>query len=178
MNESKNIQLFNFSGFYNSIHSDFLQDEDFEELNDKINYKEFELEYSKQYVEFLNSEYWNELKKIWIDKIKFEHLYQPQYYNYWTDEIFINISFDKELLIKYINKNKKEITKYIEKYNNSYDWFNCYITNNIDSYIENCNDSNIISQVLQFFINSNNSEFELNAYYDINWIELIYAYIE
>jgi len=164
----KNIQLFNFSGFYNSIHSIELDEED-EELDDKINYKAFEKAYSKEYIEYLNFIFKEKLEKIWISNIKFHHLYSPEYYNYWNDEIYIDIDFNKKKLIKYLNKNKEKISKYIEKFN---------ITTDIKKYISECDKENIISQILKYYIDKEDEEFEINSYYYIEWYSLIYQFIE
>jgi len=115
-----------FQGFYESIHSDEVDEaykqlitddngEPFESLEDELyqhmNTKPYE-PYAKQYTVEL-SEYIEDETGVDL-ALTFHDLYSPQFYNYETDTITANIT--KESLIKlYEGTDKKLLAKYIER---------------------------------------------------------------
>lgn len=110
----------NFGGFYNSIHSDIidnnieLMEYDFENVNYKST---FEI-YSKDYIKALN----NKLDT----NISFKALVSPRFYNYSTDVINIDISFlDILKLFKYVRDEelKKEVINIIKESSTSKDGY-------------------------------------------------------
>ena len=90
----KNVAL-NFGGFYYSIHSDLMDSEletiletedlTYDNILEYISWKDIHLEYSKRLVTAFNNKF--DLS------LKFEELIQPREYNFTTDIIIVDISF-------------------------------------------------------------------------------------
>ena len=94
----------NFGGFYNSIHSDIIENyiEDREYNWENVNYKDTYKNYSKSYINVLNN--------ILDTNIIFKALNSPRYYNYSTDSIIIELSKKDILkLFKYIKKEELKL---------------------------------------------------------------------
>jgi len=167
----------NFGGFYYSIHSANIDImiEQYEEPNETDgtviefdNYNELCIEYSKEYVEFLN-----ELLNTDIDFISLE---SPKFYNYSTDKIKAEISKEDVLKVfKYIKENDlkiditeriKEVTTSVSGYIPFYSYEDIFKHENID----------ILIQCI-FDVICNNTGEEFLNYYDRNYMyELIYQY--
>ena len=111
----KNVAL-NFGGFYDSIHSDLIdteiknileiEDIEYAQICDYIDFKAIHLEYSKRLVLDFNDNF--DLN------LKFEQLIQPKEYNFTTDIIIVDISFqDYNYLFLDTDQNelKHKITK-------------------------------------------------------------------
>ena len=114
--------LLDFGGFYHSIHSDIIDNkiECFELNEDNINYKETYKTYCIEYLYTLNNILDLELEFIKIDS--------PQFYNFRTDKIEIEINendFNKlkdtylnsKECIEYINENSKSCSGFMSFYN-------------------------------------------------------------
>ena len=110
----------NFGGFYNSIHSDVIDNyiEDYEYDWEKVNYKStFEI-YAKDYIKVLNQK---------LDtNIVFKGLVSPKFYNYSTD--YINVEISKKDIIKlfqYIRNEdlKQEVFNIIKESSTSKDGY-------------------------------------------------------
>lgn len=110
----------NFGGFYNSIHSEVIDnyiescEYDFENVNYKATYKA----YAKDYIKVLN----NKLNT----NITFKNLISPKYYNYSTD--FINVEISKKDILKlfqYVRNEelKQEVFNIIKKSSTSRDGY-------------------------------------------------------
>ena len=102
----RKMEIFiNFGGFYESIHSNIIDEqievqlewcEDLQEDGfDSVNWRETFIDYSKEYVYRLNEE---------LDlNLSFVGLNSPKYYNYTTDKIIVKVNKeDKKTLSKYI----------------------------------------------------------------------------
>lgn len=95
--------VINFGGFYNSIHSDVIDNyvEIMEYNWEDVNYKSTYETYAKDYIKVLN----NKLDT----NISFKSLYSPKFYNYSTD--FINVEISKKDIIKLFQYIKEEELK-------------------------------------------------------------------
>lgn len=145
-----------FSGFYNTIHDfdDSYLIDNFREDNEELckDYKQYYLDYSKEYVNQFNETYWEEFKKIGINSIEYKSLYSPKEYNYWSDEINVEVDYDFDKIVEFLKTNKEEFTKYIEVHNKSYDWFIPYGTDEFDKYIEDDFEAFELTQIMDFYI--------------------------
>ena len=110
----------NFGGFYNSTHSDIIDNyvEDMEYNWEEVNYKETYEMYSESYIKVLNN--------ILDTNIIFKALNSPKYYNYTTDVINVEISKKDILkLFKYIKEEelKQEVFNIIKDSSTSKDGY-------------------------------------------------------
>ena len=93
----------NFGGFYNSIHSDIIDNyvEDLEYNWEEVNYEATYKTYSENYIKALND--------ILNTNIIFKALNSPKFYNYSTD--VINIELSKKDILKLFKYIKEEELK-------------------------------------------------------------------
>ena len=115
-----------FGGFYESIHQfddeceiEYINEQreekglgpiDFDDL--EVDYKAYELDYSKQYVEKFLEELKNDTEiceMIGLKSIKFESLYSPRQYNFSTDEITVKYNLDNKIFKDFIEKSWEAI---------------------------------------------------------------------
>jgi len=167
----KNIQieLPLFTGFYQGAHDgnmevaeeQIMENYDFNNYDDfikayNIDYKAIHKEYSKDYTNEYISLFGEKIKKVtWINIIKFIKLTSPQYYNYSTDTIDVEVEVNQEELLAFINKAGVSFIQYIKGTNTSSDWFITYMPNNIEEYIKNIIEyPNRISQVIEYYLDS------------------------
>ena len=180
----QNIQI-NFSGFYNSRHSekiDFAVDFEIDYLhelnitendrgkylelfNDYIDYKSIYNNYINEYCACF-SEYIKDAYSLNID-FKNISLTSPREYNFMTDSIMANISkIEYNKLLKHFKKDKQFI-KYLDDRCASYSGFISYYT-----YGQALQNKNDILQVYIFEYLSNEFESTANDYLD----DLLYDY--
>ena len=144
MNNKREINTYLplFTGFYEGIYE---PDEDMEieyinELrNDKklkpIEFDDCEFDYDKYYLDIssqLCEILENELS-VFVNKIEFQSLESPKYYNYSNDVIDCIIQPKKQAILNYIKKHKKEFDIYLKDTYTSYDGFISHYDNNSDS---------------------------------------------
>lgn len=110
----------NFGGFYNSIHSDVIDNNiELMEYNcEKVDYKDTYKNYAKDYIKVLN----NKLDT----NISFKNLISPKYYNYLTD--YINVEITKKDILKLfeyirLNEFKQEVFEIIKDSSTSKDGY-------------------------------------------------------
>ena len=118
---SKTKFLIDFGGFYNSIHSDEIDNriEYYESIEfDSVNYKETCNSYCVEFVNSLND--WLELD------LKFIQIDSPQFYNYSTDKIEAEINENDFNKLKDTYLNSNEFINYVNEKSKSYDGFISY----------------------------------------------------
>jgi len=168
--------ILNFGGFYYSLHSNLIDSmvemyEQTDNENENIefdHYNELYIEYSKNYVDFLN--------ELIGCNLKFTELISPQYYNYSTDKIECKYTKkDFNAIKKYIKLNnlQNEVEKHIKNITTSKSGFIAFYDYNEVFLPEN---ESILIQCYLDVIIQNNTENWIN-YYDMqNVYELIYNY--
>ena len=172
--KNKEIYLPLFWGFYNSIHEldeDYLT-EDFEEENEKlcegktrseiqdlfdakydINYTEYKIDYCKEYLWVFENQYLKGLKEIWFWKFEYKSVYSPREYNFWSDEINVEVEYDFDKIVKYLKKQRVAFTSYIERKNSGYDGFTPFWTTYFDKYISKDDFEPFeLTQIMNFYI--------------------------
>lgn len=115
-----------------------------------------------------------------IKGVEFESLQSPKYYNFSTDSINCKITFDTELLTKYINDNLEAFTEYIKDRYTSRSGFISSYSNNVNDWLDvNEYGEHEAGAVLQFVIyNEYGSEYSAveDLYYESNCYEDFYNY--
>jgi len=172
-----------FTGFYNTIHEiddeqiidSYIPDgyewkwtyEEFDALYE-IDYKERNIEYSKNYVKELivnlrNIEYDNDIV-FGIDEINFISLASPKEYNYWNDEINISLSINDSFYnntLEYLKKDD-EFKKFIEKRFRIRDGFIPFWSDNVNEWYDllsekiNALEPYHYTTILEFILLNNN----------------------
>lgn len=98
-----------------------------------------------------------------IKKMKFEGIYSPKYYNFETDRLMIEITYDDDALASYcFEHNRNEFEIYLQQNFTSYDGFHSFIANNVSDFKNQMEDeetsgwSDRCSQVmLEFYLLQN-----------------------
>jgi hypothetical protein len=117
-------------------------------------------------------------------------LYSPQYYNYETDSLVIDVKLNLTKLKNYCFKEHKEaFNKYLKDNFTSYDGFISYIANNIYTFMEdykqqpNTKEINVMIEyylLTQIYDSDSNfegySSYEERLYTDVN--EILYEHLE
>ena len=135
-----------------------------------IDYKEYMLDYSKEYVDNFNELLKEPLEKIGISNIEFKSIFSPTYYNYWNDEINININYDFDMIKNYLENNAVNFSNYIKDKNASYDGFIAFGDTDYNEYIKgNTFEAFELTQIIEFYLV--NEKVEIN---NLDFIENIY----
>lgn len=170
----KTVNL-NFGGFYYSIHSELIDSmvEMYEDPNDDgfikefDNYSQLHIDYSKNYVDFIN--------ELTDCNFKFLALNSPKYYNYSTDKIECKYTKkDFQLIKKYVkSKNlQNEVENHIKRITTSVDGYWAFYEYNEVFLPEN---EGILLQCYLDVIVKNSTEKCLDFYDFENVYELIYS---
>lgn len=99
-----------------------------------------------------------------IKSMQYIGLDSPQYYNYSTDRLIIDIDFNLTKLKSYIKTNKDDFNQYLKDNFTSYDGFISFVSNNYDDFMTNYNADDkerCIDVMLEYYI--------LTCIYDSNW---------
>lgn len=73
------------------------------------------------------------------DKVEFDHVISPMYYNFTTDRIVMNLNIDLDALKEFILNNdhyRNGFDKYLEEHYTSRDGFCSFVANNIDDFFK------------------------------------------
>lgn len=136
-----------------------------------VDYIKYYNDYSKEFTRIFTERYWTQLESIWIYNIEYVDIYSPQYYNYDTDRININIDYDINKLKTFLQEYKEQFSKYIIKHNTSYDWFIPYWTNVFDEYLDTDSFKPFeLTQIIDFYIeldNEDDDNIAIDIHYDI-----------
>lgn len=73
-----------------------------------------------------------ELLSDYVEKIEFQHLNSPQYYNFKNDSIYCIIRPKKQAIIDYINANRPQLSEYLERKFKSRDGFISFYSYSIE----------------------------------------------
>ncbi len=132
------------------------------------NYRDYEKNVCVEACEIIE----NELQLLnCIEKLEFEALVQPKYYNYSNDSINIEITLNDTNLIQISNiieKNLDDLEKNLKKDYTSCDGFCSSYPNNVKEYL--CHnwhkDSHKLAYILEFILEKNKYNIE-SLYYDV-----------
>lgn len=135
-------------------------------------------------------EYEGIVNELWLEKIgiklwAFESLWNPEYYNYSSDEVKVYCEIDINKILEYLESKKEAFTKFIQENNRSCDGFISFMDDSYSVYIDNIKDDlkeNQVSQIIEFFIEENvedhYEEIEDPIYSVLSWdIWLVYKEI-
>ena len=75
-----------------------------------------------------------ELLSDYVEKIEFQHLNSPKYYNFENDSIYCIIRPKKQAIIDYINANRPQLSKYLERKFKSRDGFISFYSYDIETW--------------------------------------------
>ncbi len=167
------VNIPNFPWFYESILSSLIDSEEEREIeylieewklkewsnyNDlmkiiSIDYKKEREKISKSYFSLWKQRVAPIMAPIWITILEYSGLYSPREYNFSTDSVEFTVEIEYEKVISFLNENKDDFSKYIERENTSYDWFFSFLSNDFDNYIEEIKQRDVcITQVIDFII--------------------------
>lgn len=181
METIKNIYLPVFTGFYESIHSwridsveeYYIEDRikqgatayDYDKMTEEfdIDYKKIHNEYAKFFATEFIDQYAKEIEEeTWIKINKFVALNSPKFYNYWTDEIEVEVeAIDLWKTSRFILNNK--FRDYIAKENAIRDGFVPFMPDQVLKYNEILRDEapeNMLTQIITFYLIDNYSDLD------------------
>lgn len=152
-----------FYGFYYSSYSpeELIEDEtgcnslpqDYEFDMIPGTYDKFKDDVGNYFVESLKN---NLYEHDVIKGVDFDHVWSPQYYNYFTDKVNINMNVDLRKLKKYcFNTHKKEFDKYLHDKWSSCDGFVSFIPNNLYGFklvYDSGKTETIVSVMVEFYL--------------------------
>lgn len=167
-------------GMYNSnISSDEIIDE-YTIIEDKENgYIHYDVDYF--WSNFQNDKYVKRIQELSgeylngkIDNgngiditIKCKEIYSPKFYNFSTDEIVMDVTFNKTEVLQAVKKEREIFNQFLKDNYTSYDGFNSFTSNNYDDWLTDFEDNEIrsIGSVLTYLfqdsIKYNRSQFEI-----------------
>lgn len=139
-----NIQLPSFHGFYDSIWSNVVYDNFYEDARERGITKVDEwscdcAKYEKEVVDMYVDEYL-ELVNLYLDlnieKCGEPEIVSPKYYNFETDRIFVDVSFSAMRKLRVLmRKWEKEMRETIKENHTSCDGFISFMSNDFDEWI-------------------------------------------
>lgn len=115
-----------FPGFYNTIFQFDFESLDESDKDKKINYKDYMDHVAKQACKFIESEF-----SEFINKIEFENVHSPAYYNYSNDSIYCIIDFNEKKVIKFVENHKNEFSQYLKNNFTSRPGFTSFYSNDV-----------------------------------------------
>lgn len=80
-----------------------------------------------------------------VIKMEVGRIYRPKYYNFSTDEIEIEVTYNKNKIKSFISKNRFEFDSFLENNYSSYDGFMSFTSNNYNDWLNDFNDNNVTS---------------------------------
>ena len=171
----KNVAL-NFGGFYDSVHSNLIdteieniletEDLEYDQICDYIDFKAIHLEYSKRLVLDFNDNF--DLN------LKFEQLIQPKEYNFTTDIIIVDMTF-QDYNYLFLDTDQDELKHKITKATTNRDGYSAFY-----NYSEMLDEPQFIAEFLLDII-TEGADYALDDwfYYDNQWFyDLIFTAIE
>lgn len=165
-----NIELPFFCGFYETIIDPrYMESYEYNDAYGMRNYiEEFGIDFSPEDMEIDYPKFKNDIAKYfvknfkkyipgWIISMEFQEVVSPQFYNFETDRIFVDIETSpdyKNIILDFINKHYDEVEEYIKKYHSSRDGYVSFMSNKIEDWINDIKnndnvDHRIISEILK-----------------------------
>lgn len=145
-----------FEGFYESnlYNSDTLYNQAYD-MNIPEGYvldiDDFE-KYQNEVGQKATSIIWNMLPEDIIQDMKFVDVYSPQYYNFETDKLIIDVDFSLELLEDFCyNQNKNDFDNYLHRIYSSRDGFISFVPNNIEEF-KSWDDNRKIDVMIEYYL--------------------------
>lgn len=170
MSATFNFSLPFFEGFYESIYEN--SDTEYyaireeieyydEEMNEKHEPEDFEFDYIQRRQDiieaFCNAFY--EITPSWVTEVKFESLDSPKYYNFSTDRIFADVTFDddwREQLLDFIKENYEELKKRIKEDWSSRSGFISFMEDSVEYWVAEIKkdepDDRYITALIQYYL--------------------------
>lgn len=167
-----------FSGYYGNSMWDQDENENFElqNINDErenngkkpIEWDEMEFNYSAFYEE-LSEKITVSVESLlcdFVEKIEFEGLISPKFYNYSNDSINVSIFPKKTEIMEYLDQNNDDFEHYLKDNYTSYDGFISFKPNNVAEFMDGAplEDEHKLGSILNFI--ANNEEIDEYAVYD------------
>ena len=105
-----------------------------------------------------------------IQEIRYEKLVSPKFYNFSTDSIDCEITYDDEKMMQYLRDNKEAFDKYLTETYTSRDGFSSSYSNDIDIWMnEENHGEHEVGSILEFIIrNEEGEDAEMNLCCDSN----------
>jgi len=172
-----------FPGFYSTLFELNTENYLYEE---KLDYDDIEIDY-KQYEKDVAKECcsWVEDNCPFINKVLFENVVSPKYYNFTNDSINCTIDVDVEAFAAYLIENEEALNKWLKEKYTSYDGFSSSYSNSFAEWKEETNnfidldiDGHRLGTLLDFYFDNEEDDYNYNAYetmcYDV--MERIYEW--
>jgi len=144
----------------------YFTDQDIEDIENKkkqiwevveerfdVDYKRYRDDYSQEYLKAFKNDFSEDLAGIGIYYMSYDSLYSPQFYNYGTDEIKVNLEYDFQKIEAYLKENREAFSEYIEEENTARDGFSPFGTNDFDEYISKLQFAPFeLTQIIDFYL--------------------------
>ena len=165
-----NIELPFFPGFYETILDPrYMESNEYDDAEGMRNYiEEFGIDFSPEDMEIDYPKFKNDVAKMfvknvkeyipdWITSMEFQEVVSPQFYNFETDRVFVDIIVSdnyKDTLLNFIEKHYDDVKRFIKKYHSSRDGYVSFMSNKIEDWINDIKtsdkiDHRILSEVLK-----------------------------
>lgn len=143
-----------FSGFYESIwdNQDFYGEDEYYNLPDDKYFDDFVdwASYHERIAKEMCSALEGDLCEF-VSSIEFERISSPKYYNFETDAIYCDITFDEALIDAYLAEHKDKFAEFLSERYTSRDGFVSFYTTDVDPWIDDYKtDSHMLGSVLEF----------------------------
>ena len=94
--------------------------------------------------------------------IKCKHIFSPREYNFATDELVLDITYNKRKLLKFAKDEREDFNTFLHKNYTSYDGFMSFTANNYDEWLEDfkINEFRSIGAILSYTFEGWEHEYE------------------
>lgn len=108
-------------------------------------------------------------------EIQTGEIYSPKAYNFATDNIDLEVKYNKTKVRQYAKANRKEFNQFLKERYSSYDGFHSHTANNFEQWLEDFNEDNVqsIGAALTFIFLDEIEDFR-NSFYEDCKGELFY----
>jgi hypothetical protein len=108
-------------------------------------------------------------------EIKTGQIYSPSYYNFATDQLELEVKFNKTKIRQFAKDNRKKFDDFLKEHFTSYDGFHSHTANNFEQWLEDFNENNVqsIGAVLTFIFLDEIDDFR-QSFYELCNSELFY----
>jgi hypothetical protein len=143
-----------FTGFYESIwdNQDFDGEDEYFDLPEDKTFDEFVdwAAYHERIAKEMCSALEGDLCEF-VSSIEFERISSPKYYNFETDAIYCEITFDETLVDAYLTEHKDKFAEFLVERYTSRDGFVSFFSTDVEPWMDGYKtDSHMLGSVLEF----------------------------
>ena len=146
---------------------EFFEDEDITEDDLDIDFKAFKEAVSKSFCDVF---YTSNACPSFIDNVEFDELKSPMYYNYETDKVYANITFEegwRERVKDFMKENESWLVKKIYDDWSDRDGFWSFLPNDYDDWFNEFDETNVDERIISVILQYMMADYDKDIYDDL-----------